>query len=185
MMFSHIGQRNIRSMLLGTLVALVLISGVLLVMLRSVKLGLVSLAPNLFPPLVGFGLWGLIDGQVTLALSLVSSMTLGIIIDDTVHFLVKYQRTRQVDGLDPESAVRRTYGEVGPAMFFTSIILMAGFLVLSLSHFALNSGMGLLTAIVIGIALLLDLLFLSPLLLFVEETPDALVAATADRPAGS
>ncbi len=185
MMFSHIGQRNIRSMLFGTAVALVLISVVLLVMLRSVKLGLVSLAPNLLPPALGFGLWGIIDGEITLALSVVTSMTLGIIIDDTVHFLVKYQRARRLPGVGPEDAVRRAYAEVGPAMFFTSLILMAGFLVLSLSHFALNAGMGLLTALIIGLALLLDLLFLSPLLLFVEETRHAPVAVPTDRPAES
>jgi len=180
-MFSHIGQKNIRSMLIGTVVALVLISGLLLFMLRSVKLGLISLAPNLLPPALGFGLWGLVNGEVTLALSVVASMTLGIIIDDTVHFLVKYQRARRE--LPPQAAVREAYTSVGPAMFFTSIILIAGFLVLSFSHFTLNAGMGLLTAIVIGFALLLDLLVLSPLLLLFEENADASLAGPADRPA--
>lgn len=183
MMFSHIGQKNIRSMLTGTVVALVLISVLLLFMLRSVKLGLISLAPNLLPPALGFGLWGVLSGEVTLALSVVSSMTLGIIIDDTVHFLVKYQRARRA--LAPEAAVREAYVAVGPAMFFTSIILMAGFLVLSLSHFTLNAGMGFLTAIVIGFAMLLDLLLLSPLLLLSEDIPDAPAAGPADRPAAA
>ena len=183
MMFSHIGQKNIRSMLIGTAVALALISGLLLFMLRSVKLGLISLAPNLLPPALGFGLWGLMSGEVTLALSVVASMTLGIIIDDTVHFLVKYQRARRE--LPPEAAVRAAYTAVGPAMFFTSIILIAGFLVLSFSHFTLNAGMGLLTAIVIAFALVLDLLVLSPLLLLFEENADASAAGPADRPAAT
>ena len=183
MMFSHIGQKNIRSMLTGTVVALVLISVLLLFMLRSVKLGLISLAPNLLPPALGFGLWGIVNGEVNLALSVVASMTLGIIIDDTVHFLVKYQRARRE--LAPEAAVREAYAAVGPAMFFTSIILMGGFLVLAFSHFTLNAGMGLLTAIVIGFAMLLDLLLLAPLLLLFEDTTDASAAGSADRPAAA
>jgi len=184
MMFSQIGQKNIRSMLTGTVVALVLISFVLLLMLRSVKLGLISLAPNLLPPALGFGLWGIISGEITLSLSVVTSMTLGIIIDDTVHFLVRYQRARKA-GANPEMAVRETYSEVAPAMFFTSIILITGFLVLALSHFELNAGMGLLTAIVIGFALVLDLLLLSPLLLLIEEKSDASAAAAPDHAAAS
>ena len=100
-------------------------------------------------------------------------MTLGIIIDDTVHFLVKYQRARLTRNLSAQDAVRETYREVAPAMLFTSLILIAGFAVLALSHFELNAGMGLLTAIVIGLALLLDLLLLPTLLLLCEEPCDA------------
>ncbi|MGD2073456.1 MAG: MMPL family transporter, partial [Gammaproteobacteria bacterium] len=95
MMFAHIGHRNIRSMLTGTTVALVLISGILMLALRSLKIGLVSLLPNLAPAAMGFGLWGLIVGEVGLALSVVAGMTLGIVVDDTVHFLSKYLRARR------------------------------------------------------------------------------------------
>ena len=88
-MFAHIGQRNIKSMLLGTTLALLVISLVLIVALKSWKYGLISLIPNLLPALVGFGLWGLFVGQIGLALSVVVGMTLGIVVDDTVHFLSK------------------------------------------------------------------------------------------------
>jgi predicted RND superfamily exporter protein len=173
MMFSHIGERNIRSMLAGTAVALVLISGLLLLMLRSVRYGAVSLVPNLLPVAMGFGLWGIIDGEVGLSLSVVASMTLGIIIDDTVHFLVKYRRARRHLGLGPEDSLRHAFGTVSRAMSVTSLTLVAGFLLLSTSHFALNAGMGLLTAIVIAFAAFADLLLLGPLLLLLEEKRDA------------
>jgi predicted RND superfamily exporter protein len=168
LMFSHLGLRNITSMLWGTVLALVLISGVLLFMLRSIKLGLLSLVPNLLPLGVGFGLWGLCVGQVGLSLSVVASMSLGIIIDDTVHFLVKYQRGRREQALSPEDAVRYAFRVNGRAMLVTTIVLMVGFLVLSLSKFELNAGMGLLTAGVIAFAVLADLFLLSPLLLYIE-----------------
>jgi len=168
-MFAYIGQRNIRSMLVGTSVALVLISLVLIIALRSVKIGLVSLIPNLAPAAMGFGLWGLVSGQVGLGLSVVMGMTLGIVVDDTVHFLSKYLRARRERGLDAPDAVRYAFHTVGLALLVTTLVLIAGFMVLTQSAFKLNSDMGLLTAITIGLALLADFLFLPPLLMKVDK----------------
>jgi len=168
-MFAYIGQRNIRSMLLGTSVALVLISLVLVVALRSLKIGLVSLIPNLAPAAMGFGLWGLVNGQVGLGLSVVAGMTLGIVVDDTVHFLSKYLRARRERGLSAPDAVRYAFHTVGTALLVTTLVLIAGFLVLSLSGFKVNADMGLLTAVTIALALLADFLFLPPLLMKVDR----------------
>lgn len=185
-MFAHIGARNIRSMLLGTTVALLLISLTLIVALRSIKIGLISMVPNLIPAAMAFGLWGLLVGNVGLALSVVTSMTLGIIVDDTVHFLSKYLRARREEGLSPEDAVRYAFTTVGMALVVTSVVLIAGFLVLSLSAFELNSSMGLLTAITIGFALAADFLLLPPLILMMEgkkHETSTLAAVPADKPA--
>ena len=168
-MFAHIGFRNIRSMLVGTTVALVLISGILIVALRSWKIGLVSLIPNLVPAGMAFGVWGLFVGQVGLALSVVTGMTLGIVVDDTVHFLSKYLRARREQGVDAPDAVRYAFSTVGKALWITSLVLVAGFLVLSTSHFELNAGMGLLTSITIALALFADFLLLPPLLMAVDK----------------
>ncbi len=171
-MFANIGKRNIVSMLIGTTVALVLISIVLIFALRSFKIGFVSLIPNLAPAAMGFGLWGLTVGEIGLSLSVVTSMSLGIVIDDTVHFLSKYLRARREKGLNSEDAVRYAFKTVGRALLITSIILIAGFLILSTSSFELNSGMGLLTAIVIAFALLADFLFLPVILMKIEGKTD-------------
>ena len=168
-MFAHIGERNIHSMLVGATVALLLISLILLIALRSVKMGLISLVPNLVPAAMGFGLWGLMVGEVGLALSVVSGMTLGIVVDDTVHFLSKYLRARRERGLNSADAVRYAFRSVGTALWITSAVLVAGFLVLSLSAFELNAGMGLMTAVVIALALVADFLFLPPLLMRFDE----------------
>ncbi|MGB5177322.1 MAG: MMPL family transporter [Gammaproteobacteria bacterium] len=165
MMFAYIGKRNIRSMLTGTSIALVLISLVLIVALRSVKIGLISLVPNLAPAAMGFGLWGLLYGQVGLGLSVVAGLTLGIVVDDTVHFLSKYLRARREQGLSSEDAVRYAFHTVGIALLVTTLVLIAGFMVLHQSAFKLNSDMGLLTAVTIGLALLADFIFLPPLLM--------------------
>ena len=90
-------------MLVGTTTALILISFLLIIALKNVKLGLLSLIPNLFPAAMGFGLWGYLQGEVG-ALSVVAAMTLGIVVDDTVHYLSKYLRGRREQGLSPEQA---------------------------------------------------------------------------------
>ena len=164
-MFAYISDRNIRSMLVGTFLAVVLISAILVGVLRSSKLGAISLVPNLLPAGLAFGAWGLFVGEVNMAVSMVSGMTLGIVVDDTIHFLSKYKRARIEEGLDASDAVRYAFSHVGQAIVVTSLILIAGFSVLANSDFALNSLMALLTAIAIGMALLADFLLLPALLI--------------------
>lgn len=164
-MFAHLGKRNINSMLIGTSVALVLISAVLIFFLGSLKYGFISLLPNLTPALAAFGLWGITVGQVGIGLSIVTGMTLGIVVDDTVHFLSKYLRARREKGLNAEDAVRYAFNNVGLALLVTSLVLIAGFMIMAQSHFYLNSSMGLLTSIVIFLALAIDLTLLPPLLM--------------------
>ena len=164
-MFAHIGIKNIKSMLTGTTIALVLISLILIVALGSWRYGLLSLIPNLVPAGMAFGFWAIIDGEIGLALSVVTAMTLGIVVDDTIHFLSKYMRARREQGLSAENAIRYAFSTVGVALWVTSLALIAGFMVLSTSSFELNAGMGLLTSIVIVFALLADFLLLPPLLI--------------------
>jgi uncharacterized protein len=168
-MFSHIGDRNIKAMLAGTSIALVLISVILVVALKSIRIGLISLIPNLVPAGMAFGLWGIAVGQVGLALSVVTGMTLGIVVDDTVHFLSKYLRARREDGLNAEDATRYAFRTVGLALVATSVVLALGFMVLTGSAFTLNADMGLMTAGTIVFALIADFLLLPPLLMALDK----------------
>ena len=167
-MFSYIADRNIEGMLLGTGIAMIIISLLIGLALRSTKLGLLSLIPNLLPAALAFGLWGLLVGQVNMAVSMVTGMALGIVVDDTVHFLSKYLRVRR-QGLSAEKAVRYAFSSVGIAIVVTSIILIAGFTVLSQSSFGMNSNMAILTAIAILMALIADFLLLPVLLLKLDK----------------
>lgn len=168
-MFANIGYRNIRGMLFGATIALVLISLILIVALRSVKFGLISLIPNIAPAAMAFGLWGLLVGQVGMGLSIVAGLTIGIVVDDTIHYLSKYLRARREKGLAPQEAVRYAFRSVGLALWVTSVVLVAGFIILAQSHFYINSTMGIMTAITITLALMVDFLFLPPLLMKIEE----------------
>lgn len=169
LMFAHIGQRNIISMLIGTTLALILISILLGFALRSWKYGVISLLPNLAPAAIAFGLWGIISGQVGLGLSVVIGMTLGIVVDDTVHFLSKYLHAKRDKNATSKEAVHYAFDNVGRALWITTLVLVAGFTVLAQSSFKMNADMGFLTALTIFIALVVDFLFLPPLLMLLDK----------------
>ena len=168
-LFAYIGQRNIHAMLVGTVVVLLAISGILLVAMRSLRLGLVSIVPNLLPAVLGFGVWGLTVGQVGLSLSVVVAMTVGIVVDDTVHFLSKYRRARHEYGKDPDEAVHDAFDTAGRALVTTTMVLVAGFLILVFSPFVPTAQVGVLTAMIIAFALVADLSLLPALLKAVDR----------------
>ena len=163
--FSHISGRNIESMLAGSLTALVVISMILILALRSVKIGFLSLVPNLFPAAMAFGLWGYLHGNVGLSIAIVLAMTLGIVVDDTVHFLSKYLRAQREHGMNSFEATRYAFRTVGVALWITSITLVTGFGALAISSFKVNADMGILSSVTIAFALIADFLFLPPLLM--------------------
>jgi predicted RND superfamily exporter protein len=169
LMFAHIGETNVKSMLGGTALALVLISLLLVFALKSAKMGLISLVPNLVPAIIAFGIWGIFVAQVGMSLAIVAGMTIGIVVDDTVHFLSKYIRARREKDLNAVEAVRYAFANVGKALVVTTVVLIAGFSVLSFSTFSMNSDMGILTAITIAIALITDFLLLPALLITFER----------------
>lgn len=166
--FNLISYRDTRAMLTGTAIALVLISAVIMLALRDVRIGLISLLPNLVPAAMGFGLWGYGVGTVTLAIAVVLAATLGIVVDDTVHFLSKYAKARR-EGKSAEDAVRYAFRTVGLALTVTTIGLVAGFAVLAQSGFAVNGDLAKLTAITITIALVADFLLLPALLISLDK----------------
>ncbi|MEM0988880.1 MAG: efflux RND transporter permease subunit [Pseudomonadota bacterium] len=177
--FNLISERDVKAMLLGTSIAIVLISLIIMIALRDLKIGALSLIPNLIPAIMAFGLWGYTQGAVTLAIAVVLAATLGIVVDDTVHFLSKYTRARR-EGKSPEDAVRYTFRTVGMALLVTTIGLAAGFAVLAQSGFAVNGDMAKLTGITITLALIADFLLLPALLISIDKRSSTMsVRATA------
>ncbi|EGQ7993736.1 RND family transporter [Vibrio vulnificus] len=180
LMFAHIGETNMASMLSTLPITLILISALMIFALRSWRLGVISLVPNIAPAVIGFGLWALISGEINLGLSVVVTLTLGIVVDDAVHFLAKYQHARK-EGQNAEQAVRYAFQTVGRALWITTVVLVAGFSVLAMSQFRLNSDMGQLSAIVIFVALVIDFVLL-PSLLMRFDTAEYAQLETAQEP---
>ncbi|MEL7348346.1 MAG: MMPL family transporter, partial [Pseudomonadota bacterium] len=177
-MFTYITDRNVQSMILGTTLAIVAISLIMMASLGSVSLGALSLVPNGLPILTTFGAWAVLVGEVGFSVATVASISLGIVVDDTVHFLTKYQRARSENGLGREDAVRYAFETVGVALIANTIILVLGFLVLTYSSFKLNVDLGLMTILAIVFALILDFLLLPTLLLLGGRKDEAGVTQT-------
>lgn len=176
MMFAHTSKTQILSLMRGTLTALLLISLILIFALRSFRYWLMSLIPNVTPIFAGVGIWALFGGQINLGISIVFGMTLGIIVDDTIHFLSKYLRAIRDYGYSPEDAIRYAFTTVGRALMVTTIVLVAGFAILSQSSFGMNSGMAKVTSLVIVAALVIDFLLLPALLLITGKVRQKAVA---------
>ena len=167
LMFTHIGVRSMLGGVKGAAIALVLIALVLILSFRSIKMGLISVLPNLLPGATGFGVWYLLDGHVGLSLAMVLSITMGIVVDDTVHFLSKYLRARR--DRSAEDAVRYAFRSVGVALWITTLVLITGFMLLATSDFKMNNDMGILVSVVIGIALIFDFILLPPILMQLDR----------------
>ncbi|MBV1869775.1 MAG: MMPL family transporter [Gammaproteobacteria bacterium] len=167
-MFSHISERNLPSMVQGLVLAVVLISGVLLVALKNIKLGLLSLIPNLSPAILAYGVWALSIGELGMTGISITVITLGIIVDNTVHFLSKYLRAKTEMNKTVGEAIEYAFKTVGIALGVTTTILVLGFLVLSFSKFQPNQVLGQLTALSLFISLMVTYFFLPPLLFFLN-----------------
>ena len=179
LMFTHIGVRSMLGGVKGAFVALILIAIALMFAFRSLKMGLISVIPNLLPGATGFGVWYLLSGEVGMSLAMVLSITMGIVVDDTVHFLSKYLRARK--DRSSEDAVRYAFGSVGVALWITTLVLVVGFLMITTSDFKMNDDMATLVSIVITIALIFDFLLLPPLLMAIDsgDASDSFDGATA------
>lgn len=165
MMFGNVAQDNIDSMLWATAIALIVISFILIFPFRSAKLGVLSLIPNVLPALVALGIWGLMVGMIGLAASIITALTFGIVVDDSIHFISRYVHNRRVNNMNPQQALNDTYTSVGKAIIVTSIVLVIGFAILATSGFKVNSTIGYLSSLTLLVALIMDLTILPALLL--------------------
>ena len=159
-------------MLIGTLVVLLAISGILLFALRSLRLGLVSIVPNVLPAVMGFGVWGLTarTGRRSRC-PWSAAMTIGIVVDDTVHFLAKYRRARRANtGTTPTKRLHYAFETAGRALFTTTLVLVVGFLIFAFSPFIPTAQVGVLVSMIIGFALIADLSLLPALLTTVDRS---------------
>ncbi len=165
-------KRNIEKMLIGTIVAMSVVSLLLCFIFRSLRYGLISLIPNFVPAAMAMGAWGYAVGEVGVAASVVTALAFGIIVDDTIHFLTKYLRARK-QGLLPSESVQTALRTVGKALFATTLVFALGFLVFAASGMASNQTLGLLMGTTVIIALLADFLFLPPLLIALDGAKES------------
>lgn len=167
-LFANLSGINIRSMMLATVISMLIISVVVGLALRSVMFGALSILLNILPSLVGFGLWGLLYQDIGLAASVVTAMTIGLVVDDTIYFLIMYQQARKM-GRSPEEAINHVFATVGVAMLVITASLTFGFGTLAFSGFEVNRALGAMTALVIMSNLFIDWLMLPPVMRIMEN----------------
>ncbi len=162
-------MRNIVNMLIGTFIAMFIVSLLLIFSFRSLLFGLLSLVPNFVPAIVAMGAWGYAVGTVTIAASIVTVIAFAIVVDDTIHLLSRYLRSR-AEGTSPAEAIAPTFMTVGRALFSTTLIFAATFFVFGASGLDTNQTLGVLVGMTIVIALAADFLLFPPLLLALDKT---------------
>ncbi|MBU1233051.1 MAG: MMPL family transporter [Proteobacteria bacterium] len=161
--FVEILNNVMTSMTRSYTIALVLISGLMILMLGKIRMGLLSMIPNLFPIVLIMGLMGWCGIPLDFGTILIGSITLGLVVDDTIHFLHNFARYYDEYG-DPKKATQKTLNTVGRAMLVTSLVLAGGFLCDLFSELTLNKYSGFLIASTILAALITDY-FLAPAIL--------------------
>ena len=148
----------------GFAMSFALITLTMLVGLKSVRYGLLSLLPNLFPATIVFGLWGLFVGELGPYNLMLFSISIGLVVDDSVHVLSKYIAAKR-DGSSVQEAMRYAMDKAGSAITITTASLALGTLMLVFSNTEIFQNVALLITPIIVVALFLDLLFLPPLLM--------------------
>ena len=162
-------MRNIERMLIGTIIAMSIVSLLLIFVFRSFRFGLISLIPNFVPAIMAMGVWGYFVGQVDISASVVTAIAFGIIVDDTIHLMTKYLRAR-ASGKSPEDAIQPVFRIVGRPLLTTTAIFALGFMVFGTSALSANQTLGVLVGLTVVIALAADLLLFPPLLMALDKT---------------
>jgi predicted RND superfamily exporter protein len=162
-LFARLDRSISLELMQGFTLSFVLITLTLLIGLKSVRYGLLSIMPNLFPATIVFGFWGVLNGALSPYILMLFSISIGLVVDDSVHVLSKYISARR-NGDTPEAAVQYSLDKAGPAITITTLALAMGTLVLVFSNTFYYQNVALLLTPIVVVALLLDLLFLPPLL---------------------
>jgi predicted RND superfamily exporter protein len=144
--------------------ATLMVGAIMALMLRSVRLGVIAMVPNLLPLCVAGALIRLLGRPLDLGTAMVASVALGICIDDTSQILANYSRVRR-EGVEPVAALRRVMDHSLPSLLSTNGVLIASFVSFGAATYVPNVVFGLLTAFVFVVALVADLLTTPALLL--------------------
>lgn len=162
-LFVEILNNVMETMLRSYTIALLLISLLMVLMLGKLRMGLLSMVPNLFPIIMIMGVMGWLGIPLDFGTILIGSITIGLVVDDTIHFLHNFGRYYDESG-DPSYAAGKTLHTVGRAMIVTSLVLAGGFLCDIVSELTVNKYSGALIASTILVALVADFLLVPAIL---------------------
>lgn len=165
---SNVVWMNMESYVVASLIksfglTIFLVTLILCFLLRSVKWGLISMIPNLFPIITTFGLMGWLDFPLNMITLMIASIGISIAVDDTIHLMVHIRRHYH-KGQSMNEAIKVSLGQVGLAIMTTSFLLACGFWSITIDEFVPTRHFGFLTGVTILIALIGDLILLPAVL---------------------
>jgi len=163
--FVRVEYNAILSLARSYVYAMITITLLMIILIGRVRIGLLSMVPNIIPILITIGGMGWFDVPMDLFNMLVGSIAIGLAVDDTIHFMHNFRRYFEESG-DAEEAVKQTFLTTGRAMFVTTCVLSLGFFTFMLANMNNLICFGKLTGITIVLALLADF-FLAPALMVV------------------
>lgn len=156
-MSAYLSEVNTQNMLIGSAFAMLLVSILIGLFLRSPILAILSILPNFLPAMSSLGLWVWINGQVGMAASIIAAVTFGIVVDDTIHILYALTRGKHTQ---KRAGIRTVLRNVIPGVLTTTAALGLGFAILMFSGFEVNRQLGFLTSVTIFIAFIFDIFVL-------------------------
>ncbi len=145
------------------IIAFMIVTPLMILLIGSLKIGLVSMLPNLAPIIITLGMMSVMGIELTTATLLTGSIALGLVVDDTIHFMHNFQRYYR-RSLDVRQAVSETLATTGQALFFTTVVLSAAFFIFTMNTLADWAAFGLVTGFCIIMAFLADVV-LAPALM--------------------
>lgn len=148
----------------SVLLAFGMITIMMIIVFKSIRIGLITMIPNVFPLIFVLGFMGITGRKLGMLNAMISSIAIGIAVDDTIHFFSHYREVRRHEK-DLISGLYRSLGEVGRPMFFTSVALVVGFSVVSLFSMNNVAEFGVLASITVLVSLLSDFFIGSSLIL--------------------
>lgn len=156
-MSAYLSKVNTYNMLIGSALAMLVVSMLIGLFLKSYILAFLSILPNFLPAMSALGLWVWMNGEVGMAAAIIAAVTFGIVVDDTIHILYALARGKNTQ---MRSGVRKVLRNVTPGVLTTTATLGLGFGILMFSGFQVNRQLGFLTSITIWIAFLFDIFVL-------------------------
>lgn len=167
-MFAHM-QKDVTNTLVYSLsIAILLVSLVMLLIFKRFKILWVFVLPNILPVILVIGLMGWIGITIDIGVAIAGAIIIGVAVDDTIHFLVKYFDARK-RGLSMEETFDEVLRYAGKAILFTTIILSIAFSLFAFSTFTPNQNFGVVTAFALIIAFVVDLVLLPALLSIADK----------------
>jgi predicted RND superfamily exporter protein len=167
-MFAYMQSDVTDTLIYSLSLAIFLVSIIMLIIFKRPKLLWVFILPNILPVMLVVGLMGWIGINIDIGVAIAGAIIIGVAVDDTIHFLVKYFDARK-RGLNLADSFDEVLRYAGKAILFTTIILSIAFSLFAFSTFTPNQNFGIVTASALIIAFVVDLLLLPALLSLTEK----------------